>query len=283
MPTEPINTFSLFAVSVAVGIAALLPVVPLAQIGRRFFVLTSLLSVIFVALAIGVTGIDIGYLYLVFAGLLIVYNLLLPRQSGVDWSERRESRFGGPRTVLTFLSQCILLAAIGVGAVALVIEAHDYPVPLEFRVAPAFFVAATFIGSALLLGGSVVAMVLGHWYLVARQLSFAPLARICLVLIAVLALRILTAGISAWAQLEFWSDAVSRTGLMSFMVHPGMFVLTRVLFGFVAPLVLLWMTWKCVQIRSNQSATGILYVTVVFVLIGEIIAKYLLVSQRFLI
>ena len=60
-------------------------------------------------------------------------------------------------------------------------------------------------------------------------------------------------------------------------------VAIQVLFGFAAPLVLLWMTWKCVQIRSNQSATGILYVTVVFVLIGEIIAKYLLVSQRFLI
>ena len=67
---------------------------------------------------------------------------------------------------------------------------------------------------------------------------------------------------------------------MNFLVHPGTFLMTRVLFGFVAPLVLLWLAWRCVRIRSNQSATGILYVVVAFVLIGEIIAKYVLVSQR---
>ena len=49
--------------------------------------------------------------------------------------------------MLTVLSQCLLLAAIGVGAAALVTEALDYPVPLEFRIDPAPFVVATFIGS----------------------------------------------------------------------------------------------------------------------------------------
>lgn len=283
MSTAPPSTFSLFAVSMAVGIVALLPVVPLAQIGRRFFVLGSLLAVVFISLAIGVTGIDIGHLYLVFAGLLIVYNIVLPRQSGVDLTERQEARHGGPRRGLNVFARCVLLAAVAVGAVALVNEARSYPVPLEFRVAPVVCLALAFLTSALLLGGSLLAMVLGHWYLVARGLSFGPLARVCIILIAVLVARILITGFSVWAQFHLWEQAVARTGLMNFMVHPGMFLLTRVLFGFAAPLALLWMTWKCVQIRSNQSATGILYVTVAFVLIGEIIAKYILVSQRLVV
>ena len=36
-----------------------------------------------------------------------------------------------------------------------------------------------------------------------------------------------------------------------------------------------WMTWKTVEIRSIQSATGILYAAVVFVLFGETIRIYL--------
>ena len=56
-----------------------------------------------------------------------------------------------------------------------------------------------------------------------------------------------------------------------------------IVFGFVAPAALVWMTWRCVQIRSNQSATGILYVSLAFVLIGEIIAKYFLVSAHLIL
>ena len=41
--------------------------------------------------------------------------------------------------------------------------------------------------------------------------------------------------------------------------------------------------WKCVGIRSNQSATGTLYVTLAFVLIGEIIAAYFLTSRGLVI
>ncbi|SVC87867.1 uncharacterized protein METZ01_LOCUS340721, partial [marine metagenome] len=42
-----------------------------------------------------------------------------------------------------------------------------------------------------------------------------------------------------------------------------------------APIGLAWMTWKTVELRSIQSATGILYAAVVFVLFGETISIYL--------
>jgi len=40
--------------------------------------------------------------------------------------------------------------------------------------------------------------------------------------------------------------------------------------GLVAPLVLTWMAWQTARIRSTQSATGILYVVVIFCFLGEL-------------
>jgi hypothetical protein len=40
--------------------------------------------------------------------------------------------------------------------------------------------------------------------------------------------------------------------------------------GFVGPLGLGWMAWRCARIRSTQSASGILYVVVVFCFLGEL-------------
>lgn len=277
------STFYLFAMAVAVGIPILLPLVPLAQIGRRFFILMSFVALVFVALAVGAHGLDLHPLYLVFAALLIAYNVLLPRQSGVDWSERREAQEGGPQTTTTWISQTLLYAAVAVGLVVLVIDAVDYPVALPMRFAAQPLLALSFLSAAFVVGGALTAMVLGHWYLVARKLSFGPLARVTLALIVLLAIRIAVVVAGVVSQAEFWQESIERVGLLGFLVQPGTFLLARTLFGLIAPVVMMWMVWRCVQVRSNQSATGILYVVVVFVFIGEIIAKYILVSYRVVI
>ena len=38
------------------------------------------------------------------------------------------------------------------------------------------------------------------------------------------------------------------------------------------------MTWETAKIRATQSATGILYVDFFTVIVGEVLAKYLLVA-----
>ena len=60
----------------------------------------------------------------------------------------------------------------------------------------------------------------------------------------------------------------------------GIFFWQRVLFGLLGPLVLAYLTWETAKIQSTQSATGILYVDFFTVIVGEVLAKYLLVSQR---
>lgn len=270
------NTLFLFASHIAVGATTALLVVPVVLIGRRFFILTTFLSILFVALAIAARGVQTGYLHLVFAALLIVYNVIVPRQSGVDISAQRAQKEGGPSRGLTLVAQAVLWLSAIVGWVALVVDASTFP-PVPLSAAQESWLAPVFLTSSFLLGSSLVAMVLGHWYLVLRNLDFGPLRRATLLVIVSLAARILVAIVSVALQAEHWQGLL-RPGWTAFLLDPGIFVLTRVVFGFVAPAVLAWMTWKCVQIRSNQSATGILYVSLAFVLIGEIIAKYFLVS-----
>ena len=55
----------------------------------------------------------------------------------------------------------------------------------------------------------------------------------------------------------------------------------RLLFGIAGPLSLIGFVWKTVEIRSTQSATGILYVQLFLVMSGELLATYLRVSAGF--
>ncbi len=46
------------------------------------------------------------------------------------------------------------------------------------------------------------------------------------------------------------------------------------------PALLSYLTWETAKIRSTQSATGILYVDFFTVVVGEVLAKYLLLATR---
>ena len=58
-------------------------------------------------------------------------------------------------------------------------------------------------------------------------------------------------------------------------LREGVFVLQRLLFGLLIPASLAYFTWKTIEMRSTQSATGILYVVVFLTLVGEALSVYL--------
>ncbi len=128
------------------------------------------------------------------------------------------------------------------------------------------------LASATLLGSVLTAMVLGHWYLVMPGAPVEPLLRLSWLYLGSLVLRAALLGLVA-ARLS--GHALARA-----LDDAGPFVWPRLLFGIVAPLVLALMVISTVRIRSTQSATGILYVACVLVLIGEGLAKYLEVRTR---
>jgi hypothetical protein len=122
--------------------------------------------------------------------------------------------------------------------------------------------------SAALLGSALTAMLLGHSYLIAPTMSLTPLMR----LLAALAMAVVARlGVDAYA-LACWTATHSSVNLNSDAVF---WLPLRWLLGFLAPLGLTWMAWQTARIRSTQSATGILYIVVIFCFLGELTSQLL--------
>jgi hypothetical protein len=124
------------------------------------------------------------------------------------------------------------------------------------------------LSAAALLGAATSAMLMGHSYLTAPALSLAPLYRLLAVLAAALAVRAALDG----AALGWWASGHRLAGLAGDAL---VWLPVRWGVGLAAPLVLCWMAWQAARIRSTQSATGILYVVVVFCFLGELTAQLL--------
>src|SRR5262245_52551550 len=142
--------------------------------------------------------------------------------------------------------------------------------------------AAIFLSSALFLGGACTAMILGHWYLVIPSLEIRHLQSIVRVHIASMIVRIVIVAAAVFAGIALWSGpAGSPIGFSRYITSlDGVFFWQRVLFGLVGPALLSYLTWETAKIRSTQSATGILYVDFFTVVVGEVLAKYLLLATR---
>ena len=128
------------------------------------------------------------------------------------------------------------------------------------------FNTASRLSSGFLLGSTLAAMLLGHHYLTAPTMSIAPLKRY---------VQCMGWGLIVRGLLAIVSLYVLHSGMLQFDAHapaaaPSLLFLMRWLMGFAGPLVATFLAWKTVQIRSTQSATGILYAAMALVLFGEL-------------
>jgi hypothetical protein len=139
----------------------------------------------------------------------------------------------------------------------------------------------SFLTSALMLGGACTAMILGHWYLVIPSMEVSYLQAIVKGHIASMLGRMVVVGAAVWVAIATWQV---DSGLPSFrhyiMSVDGIFFWQRVLFGLAGPAVLSYLTWETAKIRSTQSATGILYVDFFTVVVGEVLAKYIVLATH---
>ncbi len=136
------------------------------------------------------------------------------------------------------------------------------------------------LSSSALLGGSCTSMVLGHWYLVVPSLDVSHLQSMVKLHLASTVLRILVVAVVVWLAIATTQPGMGPTFSRYITSVAGVFFWQRVLFGLVGPLVLAVLTWETAKIRSTQSATGILYVDFFTVIVGEVLAKYLLLATK---
>jgi hypothetical protein len=121
----------------------------------------------------------------------------------------------------------------------------------------------------LVIGSTMAAMFLGHWYLNTPTMELAPLRRLVVLMAAAIFVR----------------EAVCATGLLLQVEQAEApqiaFVALRWLSGLIGAMALCIMTWKTLNIPNTQSATGILYVAVIAVFLGELTSQLLSASTSF--
>jgi hypothetical protein len=117
------------------------------------------------------------------------------------------------------------------------------------------------LSSGLLLGLTVAAMLLGHWYLNSPTMELAPLRRLLSAVGAAVGLQTVVSALGLVCEIHYATELSTQTLL---------FILLRWSFGLVGVAVLAGMAWQTLKIPNTQSATGILYVAVVGVFVGEL-------------
>jgi len=131
-------------------------------------------------------------------------------------------------------------------------------------------VSSVVLFGAMLIGSVTAAMLLGHRYLTDTGMTIAPLRRLTNLFIAAILLRALSVTVSLILRRDLLSSDNPSHQWILFLLA------VRIGVGILGTAVFAYMVWDCVRRRSTQSATGILYLTMVFVFIGELTAQYLL-------
>lgn len=237
--------------------------------------------------------------------LMIPWNIFLwrDRQSGAA-AKRKSADAVGPRPRVRVARFAIGAVIALLGIAALFVEGMGYRLLADAHFGGALVVLAVLCGGVAL-GGVMTAMLLGHWYLNTPTASGKPLEFMTALLLAALALEfIFTLGIgqsTAHAHVATTPVApgttIQTSGghlIISTATPSGQSAASAVeqqrvaplgagamqwleyILGFGAPLVLGAVALYLTRGRSFQSATGMLYLCVAFIFIGEILGRGLL-------
>ncbi|MFQ5700249.1 MAG: hypothetical protein ACE5HU_00205 [Acidobacteriota bacterium] len=139
------------------------------------------------------------------------------------------------------------------------------------------------VTAGLVTGSVLMAMILGHYYLNIPGLAIRYLQRLCLLCLGAIIARSLVVAIGVTLHratlgplvgllLDTGSAAPPAGGVDPFVL---VLLILQVAFGLLAPLAFTFMAWRTARIASTQSATGILYVALIAVIIGELTGRYL--------
>lgn len=234
----------------SLGSMAMLFTVRIEDLGRYFFTFIGIIALLFALVAVMAVreqwaSPDLASVLLFgYAAALFIFNILV--------------RFPTEKISRGWIALTMLI-----GASYLVVYLSD-PHPKN----PLIWTVLHHLTAALVLGTSLVTMILGHWYLVKENLSFDILERSVLIFLGILGLKaILSMAFVVTHLQEVMPPRVDDV--------TAMLVIVRLLAGLAVNFVLGIMVYRCAKMRSNQSATGIMYVVTFFALIGELTSMYL--------
>jgi hypothetical protein len=263
------RAFLLVFCQLAVGGLFCLAIPPFHELERGYYKSSATVYVSLAALALvgrialwwNTSGADAGWqlveigLWAVFVGSASAYLVSL-------WGDRivvRARLFGA-----SWLSGCAALAVLAEGyRQAPFISFETLIFPLSFLL------------SALLLGVAASGMLLGHWYLIDRDLSLDPLNRTLTVYRRGLAAQLILF-IGAALVLGLAGAPPARAGVWALFSTQLALLSTRLTVSPFASAGLGWMIRRTLDIPQTMAATGLFYIAVLAVLVGELLGRFLL-------
>lgn len=153
----------------------------------------------------------------------------------------------------------------------------------QFPESNTIFVTFTGMLSHGILTGVLFAMILGHWYLNVIQLPISLLQKTTNALAVLIGIRMI------WNMIYLPSETFTNNYGMSISVFEyagsldGFFLGVAVFFGLIVPLVLHFFIFRTLKLQATQSATGLLYISVLSILVGDLCYKYVLFQEGLLL
>ncbi|MBI3723022.1 hypothetical protein HY251_03565 [bacterium] len=259
------DVFCVFFEEAACGVLAFLPAVSVKEGGRRFFEVSVAIALAALVLGQGARALGGGLAGTERAVALGGAGLSL----GLGLVALRVLRGTGFDRARWWLGAAALAALLALGAEAMGAAPQGAALASSTLGRSALLLASMACGAALT-GSVLLAMILGHFYLVIPRLSIDPLRKLTNGYLVSVIARI---AIAALVVSLAW-NVEAKPGRSVFLEEAAL-LLPRALFGLLGALVLCLLARGTVTIKSTQSATGILYGATVFVVTGELIASWL--------
>lgn len=164
------------------------------------------------------------------------------------------------------------LASFVSGLCALAVSANAYRIAPVVHPATLLF-PLSFAMGALALGAVGTGMLLGHWYLIDLGLSIEPLRRLHTFYMWVTGLQIVTIVITI-ALMALTSAGAD--GVTTLLRDHRELLAMRIVLGPVAAMIIGWMIGRTLAIPQTMAATGLFYIAILAVIVGEMMGRLLL-------
>ena len=165
-------------------------------------------------------------------------------------------------------------ASILTGLAGLFLSIHNFHQAPIGSVETLVYPIAFFL-SCLLLGSVTVGMLIGHWYLIDTGQTLDPFVRVYRFFVISLIAQSAFLLISL-TSLYFLGAQDTLVELNNLWTDHTYLLIIRVAIGYLAPLVLSWLIWRTLLIPHTMAATGLFYIALLGVFVGEILGRQIL-------
>lgn len=166
-------------------------------------------------------------------------------------------------------SMGLLAGLIAVSAAVLLLK------PAGFGIVASIAYIATAITSSMVLGLVSGAMMFGHWYLIDLGMDVEYLRSFIRLLAVALVADLIAMGLAIVILAIFGGHGATGAIAELFDSHLGLFSM-RIILGPIASIILTWMCWQTLKIPQTMAATGLLYIALMSVVVGEMLGRFIL-------